>query len=120
MNKTRGSKQSIRIGLVKTTVTIWLRSVFSSSIGATMLSSPVSFRNRWARCLRMMGPYVSGKKRIIGDDAPAMMAPIQNAQLHDTVEMKPETRGPRTGPNIVAAYACQKHWSGLGHDAHLP
>jgi hypothetical protein len=45
VKSTKGSKHSMRSGLVKTTVATWLKSVFSSSIGATMVSSPVSLRS---------------------------------------------------------------------------
>lgn len=62
LNNTSGSKQIIRSGRDSTTVTMWLRSVFSSSSGAMMLSSPVSLRSLFARRFRIVGPYVSGKK----------------------------------------------------------
>jgi hypothetical protein len=32
------------------------------------------------------------------------MAPIQNAQFQLRTEIKPDTGGPRIGPNVVAAY----------------
>lgn len=103
MNSTSGSKHSMRSGRESTTVTMWPRSVFSSSIGATMVASPVSFLSFCARCLRITGPYVSGKKKNSGHDAPANRAPTQNAQLHETTEMNPLMGGPRIGPNVVAA-----------------
>lgn len=87
MNKTKGSKQSILSGLVRITVTMWFKSVFSNSIGATMLSSPVSLRNFCARCFKMTGPYVSGKKMNSGQVTPARIAPTQKPQAHETTEM---------------------------------
>jgi hypothetical protein len=69
-----------------------------------MLSSPVSLRRRWARLFKMVGPYVSGMKMKSGHVTPARMAPIQKLQLQETTEMKPATRGPRIGPNVVAAF----------------
>lgn len=69
-----------------------------------MDSSPVSFRNLCARCFRMTGPKVSGRKKNRGQDAPAKMVPIQNAHDQETTEMKPDIGGPRMGPKVVAAY----------------
>lgn len=94
----------MRSGLVRITVTMWFKSVFSNSSGATILSSPISLRNLWALCFKMAGPYVSGKNQNSGQVTPARIAPIQNPQFHETTETKPETRGPRIGPNVVAAY----------------
>jgi hypothetical protein len=42
-----------------------------------------------------------------GHVAPAKMAPTQKGQLHENTETKPDTRGPRIGPMVVAA------WSGV-------
>lgn len=109
VNRTSGSKQIMRSGRVSTVVTMCLRSVFSSSIGAMMDASPDSLRMRCARYLRITGPYVSGKKKNSGHEAPAKMAPIQNAQLQLTTEMNPLMGGPRIGPNVVAACAPHKH-----------
>jgi hypothetical protein len=68
-----------------------------------MVVSPVSLRRRRARCFRIVGPYVSGKKMKSGHVAPAKMAPTQKGQLHENTETKPDTRGPRIGPMVVAA-----------------
>lgn len=103
MNRTRGSKHSMRIGLVRMTVTMWLKSVCSNSIGATKRSSPVSLRSLRARCFRITGPYVSGRKTNSGHVAPARIAPTQNPHAHDTTEIYPAMGGPRIGPNVVAA-----------------
>ena len=103
MKRTSGSKQSMRNGRVRITVTIWLKSVFSSSMGAMMLSSPVSLRNLCARCFKITGPYVSGRKMKSGQVTPARMAPTQKPQAHETTEMYPEMGGPRMGPKVVAA-----------------
>jgi hypothetical protein len=104
VNRTSGSKQIIRNGLDNTTVTMWFRSVFSSSSGATILSSPVSFLSLCALRFNIIGPYVSGKNQNNGHVTPARIAPIQNAQFHETTEMKPDTGGPRMGPKVVAAW----------------
>jgi hypothetical protein len=69
-----------------------------------MLSSPVSFRSALALRFKIVGPYVSGKKKNSGHVAPAKIAPIQKAQFHERTEMKPETGGPRMGPKVVAAW----------------
>jgi hypothetical protein len=53
--------------------------------------------------LRMTGAYVSGKNINKGHDAPAKMHPTQNVQFQLTTDMKPDTGGPRMGPNVVAA-----------------
>jgi hypothetical protein len=82
---------------------MWFKSVFSSSSGATMLSSPVSLRSLCARRFKIVGPYVSGKNQKSGHVAPAKIAPIQKAQFQLTTEIKPDTGGPRIGPNVVAA-----------------
>lgn len=109
MNRTRGSKHIIRNGLVSTVVTICRKSVFSSSIGAMIDSSPVSFLNRWARYFRITGPYVSGKKKNNGHDAPAKIAPIQKAHDQLITEIKPLMGGPSIGPKVVAACPTYEH-----------
>jgi hypothetical protein len=40
---------------------------------------------------------------IRGHDAPAKMHPTQNVQFQLTTDIKPDTGGPRMGPNVVAA-----------------
>ena len=95
------------MGRVSTVVTMWRRSVFSSSMGAMMDSSPVCFLNCWARFFRMTGPYVSGKKKKSGQHAPAKMAPIQNAHDQLITDMNPLMGGPKIGPKVVAA--CPMH-----------
>lgn len=68
----------------------------------------------------MVGPYVSGKKKNRGQEAPAKMAPIQKAQLQDITEMNPDTTGPRIGPNVVAACeAVSGSKKGLSHGSIL-
>jgi hypothetical protein len=70
-----------------------------------MRSSPVCLRRRCARFFNIIGPYVSGKKNISGDVAPAKMAPTQKPQFQLITVMYPDIGGPRMGPNVVAAYA---------------
>jgi len=82
---------------------MWLKSVFSNSMGAMILSSPVSFRSFCARCFSMTGPYVSGKKINSGQVTPASIAPTQKPQAQLTTDMYPEIGGPRIGPKVVAA-----------------
>lgn len=100
----------MRNGLVSTVVTMCLKSVFSSSIGAMMDSSPVSLRIRCALYFSITGPYVSGKKKNSGHDAPAKMAPIQKAHDQLTTLMNPLMGGPRIGPKVVAACSMREYY----------
>ena len=90
-------------------------------------SSPVSSLNRRARCFKMVGPYVSGKKKKSGHVTAAKITPIQKAQLQETTLMKPEMGGPRIGPKVVAACTHHQHthpsssWTNTYHkNRHTP
>lgn len=102
VNKTIDSWIIIRIGLVRTTVIISRGPFFSRSYGATILRSPVSFRNFAAlRCSRT-GAYVSGNRQMKGKLTPASIRPNQKAQRQPAEEMKPLAIGPSNGPKVVA------------------
>lgn len=82
---------------------VWLR--WSISLCDMKRASPVSLRRRWARRSRIVGVLVSGRKntitRKITDEA--QMTSRRDHRHPMTGTEKPESRGPRLGPQYAAA-----------------
>lgn len=71
-----------------------------------MFSFPLSLRSFCARFFRIVGPCVSGLKRIRGHVAPATIRHSQKLHLQVMVDMNPDEIGPSNGPNMVAVKYC--------------
>ena len=89
-------------GLISVTVNICFVPFFSSSMGANILVPAVSFRILCALYLRMVGPYVSGRKSRKNKDTPENAKATQYAHRQLTGEMKPDITGANCGPQVVA------------------